>query len=63
MQEYMRSRPASALPEVAMFARFHESGELVEPARVARVALGGLVDRDVESGRTYSYAELAAGMP
>lgn len=60
MQAFMRSRPASALPEVAMFARFHESGELVAPARVASVAVAGLVDRDVESGRTYSYAELAA---
>jgi benzil reductase ((S)-benzoin forming) len=63
MQQYMRSRPASALPDVAMFARFHEAGELVAPARVADVAIAGLVDRDVESGRTYSYAELAAGAP
>lgn len=61
MQAYMRSRPASALPDVAMFARFHDAGELVDPARVAEAAIAGLVDRDVESGRTYSYAELAAG--
>ena len=61
MQAYMRSRPASALPEVSMFTRFHEGGELVDPARVAEVAIAGLVDREVESGRTYSYAELAAG--
>jgi NAD(P)-dependent dehydrogenase (short-subunit alcohol dehydrogenase family) len=61
MQAYLRSRPASALPEVAMFARFHDAGELVDPARVAQVAIAGLVDRAVESGRTYSYAELAAG--
>jgi hypothetical protein len=44
-----------------MFARFRDAGELVDPARVAQVAIAGLVDRGVESGRTYSYAELAAG--
>ena len=61
MQAYMRSRPSSALPDVAIFARFHDAGELVAPEKVAKVAIAGLVDRDVESGRTYSYAELAAG--
>ena len=60
MQAYMRSRPAGALPDVAMFGRWHADGELVPPARVAATMIAHLVDGAVESGRTYNYAELSA---
>ncbi|HEV8502340.1 MAG TPA: SDR family NAD(P)-dependent oxidoreductase [Casimicrobiaceae bacterium] len=63
MQAYMRTRPASELPDVAMFGRWHADGELVPPARVAATAIAHLVDGAIESGRTYNYAELAASAP
>jgi benzil reductase ((S)-benzoin forming) len=60
MQVFMRSRSADELPDVGMFRNFHDDGQLVSADRVARVTIAGLIDRDVESGKTYSYAELAA---
>jgi benzil reductase ((S)-benzoin forming) len=63
MQAYMRTRPASELPDVAMFGRWHADGELVPPARVAATAIAHLVDGAVESGRTYNYGELADSAP
>lgn len=58
MQQYLRSRPADALPDVDVFADFHSSGQLVDAATVARKTLARLVDAGVEAGRTYNYAEL-----
>ncbi len=61
MQVFMRSRSSEELPDVGMFRSFHDDGQLVAADRVAEVTIARLVDRDVESGRTYNYAELAAG--
>jgi benzil reductase ((S)-benzoin forming) len=58
MQAFMRTRSPEELPDVDVFRRFHEGGELVSAARVAALAVTHLVDRDVESGRTYNYSEL-----
>ncbi len=63
MQAYMRTRPASELPDVAMFGQWHADGALVPPARVAATAIAHLVEGAIESGRTYNYAELAASTP
>ena len=60
MQVFMRSRSRDELPDVEMFRHFHDDGQLVAADRVAEVVIAQLVDRDVESGRTYNYAELAA---
>jgi NAD(P)-dependent dehydrogenase (short-subunit alcohol dehydrogenase family) len=58
MQRYLRSQPAAALPSVEMFRGFHASGQLVAAGEVARRTVARLVEGSVESGRTYSYAEL-----
>jgi benzil reductase ((S)-benzoin forming) len=58
MQAFARSRPKDVLPSVDLFVGFHESGQLVAPAVVARKVVERLVLADVEQGRTYSYAEL-----
>jgi benzil reductase ((S)-benzoin forming) len=60
MQVFMRSRSHDDLPDVEMFRHFHDDRQLVAADRVAAVVIAQLVDRDVESGRTYNYAELAA---
>lgn len=60
MQVFMRSRPSDDLPDVDMFRNFHDGGQLVAADRVAQVTIASLVDRGVESGKTYNYAELAA---
>ena len=58
MQAFARSQPKDVLPSVDLFVGFHESGQLVAPAAVARKVVDRLVLADVEHGRTYSYAEL-----
>lgn len=58
MQRYIRNLSADVLPDVAMFANFHASGQLVAPATVAAKARAVLIEADVEAGRTYNYAEL-----
>ena len=58
MQAFARSRSKHELPSVDLFVGFHESGQLVAPAVVARKVVERLVLADVEQGRTYSYAEL-----
>jgi benzil reductase ((S)-benzoin forming) len=49
MQEAIREMPADAFPEVAKFVELHESGELRDPATVAR-EIWDLLDRDLENG-------------
>ena len=58
MQEFMRTRSADQLPDVALFRKFHESGQLVEAATVAAKIRTRLIEGDTEAGRTYRYAEL-----
>jgi NAD(P)-dependent dehydrogenase (short-subunit alcohol dehydrogenase family) len=58
MQEYMRTRSAEELPDVAMFQEFHASGQLVDAHTVAIKTCTRLVDADVEANRIYTYAEL-----
>ena len=60
MQLEMRSQPAEVLPGVALFAGFHQSGQLVPPDTTARVIIAKTVVAPVEHGRTYTYQELAA---
>ena len=58
MQAFARSQAKDVLPSVDLFVGFHESGQLVAPAVVARKVVERLVLAEVEQGRTYSYAEL-----
>jgi NAD(P)-dependent dehydrogenase (short-subunit alcohol dehydrogenase family) len=58
MQKYARSRSTDELPSVDLFVGFHQGGQLVAPATVARKAIDRLIEGPVESGRTYSYAQL-----
>lgn len=58
MQAFMRTQRSDVLPSVALFKGFHESGQLVPAATVARKAIERLVEGPIEDGRTYSYAEL-----
>jgi NAD(P)-dependent dehydrogenase (short-subunit alcohol dehydrogenase family) len=58
MQQFMRSQPREILPSVELFEGFHQSGQLVAPATVAKKLVERLVQGDVESGRTYTYQEL-----
>ena len=58
MQAFMRTQPSEVLPSVTLFQGFHASGQLVPAAAVARKTIDRLVEAPVESGRTYSYAEL-----
>ena len=58
MQAFMRSQPREIVPSVGLFEGFHASGQLVPPATVATKTIDRLIERDVEPGRTYSYAEL-----
>lgn len=58
MQAFARSQAKDVLPSVDLFVGFHENGQLVAPAVVARKVVERLVLADVEQGRTYSYAEL-----
>ena len=58
MQELVRSQPAASFPSVDMFRAFHANGQLVAPDVVARKVVARLVAGCVESGRTYSFAEL-----
>lgn len=60
MQVYLRGRAADELPDVAMFRKFYHGGELVAADHVATAVVANLVERGVESGRTYNYAELGA---
>jgi NAD(P)-dependent dehydrogenase (short-subunit alcohol dehydrogenase family) len=58
MQQAMRGQPAARLPVVAMFRDFHASGRLVAPAEVAAKVVAGLVEGEIDNGRSYTYAEL-----
>lgn len=58
MQKFARSRSAEELPSVDLFVGFHEGGQLVAPATVARKTIDRLIEGRVESARTYTYAEL-----
>ncbi len=58
MQTFMRAQPQEKLPGVAMFQGFHAEGKLVAPDTVAARVVAKLILNGVESGRTYSYAEL-----
>lgn len=58
MQTFARTQSKATLPSVDLFKGFHEKGQLVPPAVVARKVVARLVDEAVENGRTYSYAEL-----
>ena len=58
MQAFARSQATDVLPSVGFFVGFHENGQLVSPAAVARKVVERLVLAEVEQGRTYSYAEL-----
>jgi NAD(P)-dependent dehydrogenase (short-subunit alcohol dehydrogenase family) len=58
MQTLARTQAKERLPSVDMFKGFHEAGQLVPPAVVARKVVERLVLAPVEQGRTYSYAEL-----
>jgi benzil reductase ((S)-benzoin forming) len=58
MQVFMRTQSSDALPSVGLFQGFHSSGQLVAAASVARKTIDRLVEGPIESGRTYSYAEL-----
>jgi NAD(P)-dependent dehydrogenase (short-subunit alcohol dehydrogenase family) len=58
MQVHARSQSPEAFPSLDLFKGFHESGQLVAPAIVARKTIDRLVEGPIESGRTYSYAEL-----
>ena len=58
MQTFARSQPRDVLPSVDLFVGFHENGQLVAPAVVARKVVERLVLAEVEQGRTYSYADL-----
>ncbi len=59
MQVFMRSRAEGDLPDVGMFRDFHDGGQLVAADRVASVTIANLVERAIEPGRTYNYADLA----
>jgi benzil reductase ((S)-benzoin forming) len=58
MQAFARSQAKDVLPSVDLFVGFHENGQLVAPALVARKVVERLVLGEVEQGRTYRYAEL-----
>ena len=58
MQVHARSQPRDAFPSVDLFVGFHESGQLVAPAVVARKTIDRLIEGPIEAGRTYTYAEL-----
>lgn len=58
MQSYARGQPKARLPSVDLFKGFHAGGQLVPADTVARKVVDRLVLAPVESGRTYSYAEL-----
>ena len=58
MQTFMRTQPAERLPSVGLFKGFHESRQLVPAQTVAQKTIDRLIEGPIESGRTYSYAEL-----
>jgi NAD(P)-dependent dehydrogenase (short-subunit alcohol dehydrogenase family) len=58
MQEQIRATSADVFPEVAKFVDLHESGELREPATVAR-EIWDLLDLDLENGAVVDLRELA----
>jgi NAD(P)-dependent dehydrogenase (short-subunit alcohol dehydrogenase family) len=58
MQVHARSQSPDVFPSLDLFKGFHESGQLVAPATVARKTIERLIEGPIESGRTYSYAEL-----
>ena len=58
MQAFLRAQSEERLPAVGMFRGFHESSQLVPPDVTAAKIVERLVLGPVESGRTYSYAEL-----
>jgi benzil reductase ((S)-benzoin forming) len=57
MQEEIREMTADDFPEVAKFVDLHESGELREPATVAR-EIWDLLDRDLANGAVLDLREL-----
>jgi benzil reductase ((S)-benzoin forming) len=58
MQAHARAQPPERFPSVGLFRQFHENHQLVPPAIVAAKVVERLVEGDVESGRTYAYAQL-----
>jgi len=58
MQKFMRAQPADRVPSVDMFLEFHESGSLVPPETTAGKIVEHLVFGPIDTGRTYTYAEL-----
>jgi benzil reductase ((S)-benzoin forming) len=58
MQAFLRTQSEERLPAVGMFRGFHESRQLVTPDVAAAKIVERLVLGPVESGRTYSYADL-----
>ena len=58
MQGFLRAQNEERLPAVGMFRGFHESSQLVPPDVTAAKIVERLVLGPIESGRTYSYAEL-----
>jgi benzil reductase ((S)-benzoin forming) len=58
MQAYMRSRDPAVFPSVGLFRGFKENGLLKDPVEVAARIVQRLVLEPVESGRTYTHADL-----
>lgn len=58
MQALARAQSSERLPSVHLFRDFHAGGKLVAPDVVARKVADRLLQRPVEQGRTYRYAEL-----
>lgn len=58
MQEFVRTRDAEALPEVALFRDFHASGSLQTPEATARRIVERVVLAPVANGAVLRYQEL-----
>lgn len=58
MQAFMRAQSPGRVPVVGMFRDFHATGSLVPPDVTAARIADRLVLAPIETGRTYSYAEL-----
>ncbi|MDQ6751430.1 MAG: SDR family NAD(P)-dependent oxidoreductase [Actinomycetota bacterium] len=60
MQERIRQASERDFPKRSKFVELHESGELADPARVAR-QIWELLDRNLENGSVVDLRELASG--